>query len=113
MSKTLIVFLAISALLWGCASAPTTPRAQVQEPRLEISPDVKAQMERQRTERAKQKQEIFDAFAQKSDEYQNIVGACESLSDKEQNQSIKETCGGILRDLRQELTELKGRLETD
>ena len=57
-------------------------------------------------ERMHEEEEAFKALSDKMDEYQNLMAACESLAETEENRAIKASCKERLKALKEELLNL-------
>jgi hypothetical protein len=104
-----LLSLGAALLVAGCAGR--TPSAPPGEAPITLSPEARSEMERKAVEQMRAREKIFDAFSTKMDEYQSLLAACDALSDKEEDRSLKTACKERLKTLGQELIDLGARLE--
>lgn len=110
MTKTPFhLLLAAALLIAGCAGRQ--PAAPPRDAPVTLSAEARAEMERKTEDQMKAKEKTFDAFTLKMDEYQDLLVACDALSDKEEDRGIKAACKERLKVLGQELIDLGAGLQ--
>ncbi len=104
MRNLLLVGFTVQMLLFfGCAS----PRALQPSTATPVATkEVRDELEKKMKDRMREEAEAFDKLNARMDEYQNLLVACESISDKEENLQIKSHCKERIRELKQELLDL-------
>ena len=112
MTKTAFFFLFLFSALLPAAGCAGPRAAAAPEPgQVTLSAEARAKMERKAEQETKARQELFDSFSAKMDEYQDLLVACEALSDKEEDRPLKTACTERLKTLRRELADLGALLE--
>ena len=110
MRKISLLLPLCAVLLLGACAGRMVPPPPAEVPTTPSS-EARAEMERKAEEQAREKEQLFEIFSAKTDEYQSLLATCDSLSDSEEDRKIKAACMEELKTLRRELLDLAASLQ--
>ncbi len=102
----LLVFVLAAA---GCAHSPPATGTGTARAKEEATYE-RAEFERKVAQRMDEEEGIFDILSRKMDEYQNLLDACDRISQSGEDSEIKASCASRLKTMKQELGHLSDLL---